>query len=179
MTQKEPALRPQTFPVLSLLSLFSSTCFSPRRRKVAMRPTDKAVAWRSWRTGPTRTALVALGSTPTRCIMWACTSLAGSAPSCPRQLCGWWRSPGTPTPTPEPGVPASTSSACHLLGELLSMCPGTLLAGSTPAPLKTSNCASHMFPSGSQVVICKKGTDASVCLPPRNANGGHESRAGI
>lgn len=111
LTQKEPASRLKPFPILSPLSPFSHTeyfehyqHFSPHRRRAGTRPTGKAAGWRSWRTGPTQTALAAPGNTPTRCIMWACTFLAGFAPSCPRQPCGWWRSPGMPTPIPEQGA---------------------------------------------------------------------------
>lgn len=117
----------------------------PHRKRAEMRPMDKAAEWRSWRTGPTQMGLAALGSTPTRCITWACTFLAGFAPSCPRQPCEWWRSPGMPTPIPEQGASASASSACHLLEEVFSMYPGTLLAGSTPAPLKYQT-LSHICP---------------------------------
>ena len=86
--------------------LQTHTCFCPHRRRAGTRRTAKAAAWRSWRTGRTQMAPAAPGNTRTRCTMWACTSPAGSAPSCPRRPCGWWRSPGTPTPTLEPGEPA-------------------------------------------------------------------------
>lgn len=37
---------------------------------------------------------------------------------------------------------------------------GTLLTGSTPAPLKVSNPVSYMSPNGPQLVTCRKGKDA-------------------
>jgi hypothetical protein len=57
---------------------------------------------------------------------------------------------------------------------------GTLLAGSTPAPLKVSNSVSHMSPNGSQLVTCRKGKDAPGCLlpemPMENIQAGIEQR---
>lgn len=76
---------------ISVMDLWS---VSPFRKRAERRHVGKAVEWRSWRTGPTWMALGAVGSTLTRFTTSGCTSPAGSAPSCPRQLCASRRSPG-------------------------------------------------------------------------------------
>lgn len=65
------------------------------RKRAERRHVGKAAEWRSWRTGPTWMARGAAGSTLTRFTTSGCTSPAGSAPYCPRQLCVSKRNPGT------------------------------------------------------------------------------------
>lgn len=59
----------------------------------------RAVAWRSWRTSLTRTALGVRASTRTRFITLANTSHHGSVPSCLKLPFEWRRSPGMLTRT--------------------------------------------------------------------------------